>query len=94
MEDPLDGDGVVNIFPVLAQSAPGDAGRARPFTGCRMAPTVTYIYQTKAHWYFSDPRDLSLSTRLKKDLFIISIYIESWPRMNCDTWAGANSMTA
>jgi hypothetical protein len=68
MEDPLDGDGVVNIFPVLAQSAPGDAGRARPFTGCRMAPTVTYIYQTKAHWYFSDPRDLSLSTRLKKDL--------------------------
>ncbi len=68
MEDPLDGDGVVNIFPVLAQSAPGDDGRRRPFSGCCMAPTVTYIYQTKAHWYFSDPRDLTLSTRLKKDL--------------------------
>jgi hypothetical protein len=68
MEDPLDGDGVVNIFPVLAQSALGDDGRRRPFTGCCMAPTVTYIYQTKAHWYFSDPRDLTLSTRLKKDL--------------------------
>ena len=68
MEDPLDGDGFVNIFPVLAQSALADDGSRRPFSGCCIAPTVTYIYQTKAHWYYSEPRDLTLSTRLKKDL--------------------------
>ena len=68
MENPLDADGVNNIFPVLAQSAVGEDGRRKPFNACRVAPTVTYIYQTKAHWYFSDPRDLALSTRLKKDL--------------------------
>ena len=69
MEDPADGDGAVNIFPVLAQSRPGaDGGLARPFTGCRLAPSVTYIYQTKAHWYYTEPKDLSLSTKLKRDL--------------------------
>lgn len=68
MENPLDADGVNNILPVLAQSAVGEDGRRRPFNACRVAPSVTYIYQTKAHWYFSDPRDLALSTRLKKEL--------------------------
>lgn len=68
MEDAADGDGAVNIFPVLAQSRPVDGGHPSAFTGCRLAPSVTYIYQTKAHWYYTDPKDLSLSTKLKKDL--------------------------
>ena len=73
MEDPVDGDGcVAKLFPVLAQKfkRPG-APMAQPFCQCRVVPTVTYAYQTKAHWYYTkhdEPGRMELRTKLKADL--------------------------
>ena len=69
MEESVDGDGCVNIFPVLAQQLPDAQGKPRPFHGCRVAPTLTYKYQTKGHWYYSERKGPPyLVTRLKKEL--------------------------
>jgi hypothetical protein len=69
MEDPEDGDGCVNsIFPVLAQKRLDPQGRPRPFCQCLVAPTVTYHYQTKSFWYYTQPGDQELRTKTKSEL--------------------------